>query len=172
MSANQLDLVIADRPMPSSLNVRAHNHLLGESKLAIFAAKSLIEAYSETCIETKQAATFPYYLHCAPFLMSSEDSTYQKKLVAWFEANKIYPTIVGEFDDGALLKSFGQAGAGFFAAPMAIAEYICRHYAVEQVGQIDTVTEQLYAITTERHLTHPTVVAIVKATANIFTKTL
>ena len=177
MSANHLDLVIADRPMPASLNVRAHNHLLGESKLAIFAAKSLIETYSEAYIETNQvetnqAATFPYYLHGAPFLLPGEDSTYQKKLMAWFEAKKIYPTIVGEFDDGALLKSFGQAGAGFFAAPMAIADYICHQYAVEQVGQIDTVTEQLYAITTERRLTHPAVVAIVKATANIFTNAL
>ena len=172
MSVNQLDLVIADRPMPANLNVRAHNHLLGESKLAIFAAKSLIETYSETYIETKQAKTFPYHLHGAPFLLPGEDFTYQKKLIAWFEAKKIYPTIVGEFDDSALLKSFGQAGAGFFAAPLAIADYICRQYAVEQVGHIDTVTEQLYAITTERRLTHPAVIAIVKATANIFTKTL
>ncbi len=172
MSVNHLDLVIADRPMPASLNVRAQNHLLGESKLAIFAAKSLIETYSEAYVETKQAPTFPYYLHGAPFLLPGEDFTYQKKLIAWFEAQKIYPTIVGEFDDGALLKSFGQAGAGFFAAPMAIADYICRQYAVEQVGHIDSVTEQLYAITTERRLTHPAVVAIVKATANIFTKTL
>ena len=168
MSVNQLDLVIADRPMPANLNVRAHNHLLGESKLAIFAAKILIETYSES----KPAAIFPYHLHGAPFLLPGEDFTYQKKLIAWFEAKKIYPTIVGEFDDGALLKSFGQAGAGFFAAPLAIADYICRQYAVEQVGHIDTVTEQLYAITTERRLTHPAVIAIVKATANIFTKTL
>ena len=172
MSVNHLDLVIADRPMPASLNVRAHNHLLGESKLAIFAAKSLIETYSEMYIESKQAKTFPYHLHGAPFLLPGEDFTYQKKLIAWFEAKKIYPTIVGEFDDSALLKSFGQAGAGFFAAPLAIADYICRQYAVEQVGHIDTVTEQLYAITTERRLTHPAVIAIVKATANIFTKTL
>ena len=172
MSANHLDLVIADRPMPASLNVCAHNLLLGESKLAIFAAKSLIEACSETYIETKQVATFPCLLHSAPFLLPGEDSTYQKKLMAWFEAKKIYPTIVGEFDDGALLKSFGQAGAGFFAAPMAIADYICHQYTVEHVGQIDTVTEQLYAITTERRLTHPAVVAIVKATANIFTNAL
>ena len=172
MSVNQLDLVIADRPMPANLNVRAHNHLLGESKLAIFAAKSLIEAYSEMYIETAQAKTFPYHLHGAPFLLPGEDFTYQKKLIAWFEAKKIYPTIVGEFDDGALLKSFGQAGAGFFAAPLAIADYICRQYAVEQVGHIDSVTEQLYAITTERRLTHPAVIAIVKATANIFTNTL
>ena len=162
MSVNKLDLVIADRPMPANFSVRAHNHLLGESKLAIFGAKSLIETY--------QAATFPLMLNDAPFLLPGEDFTYQKKLIAWFETSKVYPRIVGEFDDGALLKSFGQAGAGFFAAPLAIADYICTQYQVQQVGHINTVTNQLYAITTERRLTHPAVVAIVKATAHIFIK--
>ncbi len=166
MSVNQLELVIADRPMPANLNVRAHNHLLGESKLAIFAAESLLETY----VEKNQNTVFPFMLNSAPLLLPGEDFTFQKKLIAWFESKKIYPHIVGEFDDGALLKSFGQAGAGFFAASIAIADYICRQYQVIQVGQIDTVTEQLYAITTERRLTHPAVIAIVKATANIFTK--
>ena len=168
VSVNQLDLVIADRPMPTSLNVRAHNHLLGQSKLAIFASQQLIQGY----INNNQGLTFPFNLQGAPFLLPGEDFTYQKKLIAWFEAKKIYPNIVGEFDDSALLKSFGQAGAGFFAASAAIADYVCSQYQVQQVGQIDTVTDQLYAITTERRLTHPAVIAIVKATANIFTKTL
>lgn len=162
MSVNKLDLVIADRAMPANFSVRAHNHLLGESKLAIFGAKNLIETY--------KATTFPFMLNDAPFLLPGEDFTYQKKLIAWFETKKVYPDIVGEFDDGALLKSFGQAGAGFFAAPLAIADYICTQYQVQQVGHIDTVTDQLYAITTERRLTHPAVVAIVKATAHIFAK--
>ena len=160
MSVNQLDLVIADRPMPINLNVRAYNHLLGESKLAIFAAKSLIESH--------QAQSFPNILHNAPFLMPGEDFAFQKKLLSWMESKKIYPKIIGEFDDSALLKSFGQAGAGFFAGPDAIADYICHQYEVERLGKIDTVTEQLYAITTERRLTHPAVVSIVKATAEVF----
>ncbi|MGB2832696.1 MAG: transcriptional activator NhaR [Methylotenera sp.] len=160
MSVNQLDLVIADRPMPSNLNVRAYNHLMGESKLAIFATKSLIGTQSEK--------SFPKVLHNAPFLMPGEDFAFQKKLLSWMESKKIYPNIVGEFDDSALLKSFGQAGAGFFAGPDAIADYICRQYEVERLGQVATVTEQLYAITTERRLTHPAVVSIVKATAEVF----
>ena len=164
MSVNQLDLVIADRPMPANLNVRAHNHLLGESKLAIFAAKSLIETY----IESNQNVQFPFNLNGAPFLLPGEDFTFQKKLIAWFESKKVYPRIIGEFDDGALLKSFGQAGAGFFVGPMAIADYICRQYEVEKIGQVDPVVEQLYAITTERRLTHPAVIAIVQATSKIF----
>ena len=168
MSVNQLDLVIADRPMPTNINVRAHNHLLGDSNLAIFGTKALIEMY----INNKQDVAFPFNLQRAPFLLPGEDFTFQKKLVGWFESKKIYPRIVGEFDDGALLKSFGQAGAGFFAASAAMSAYICQQYQVQQVGLVDKVNEQLYAITTERRLTHPAVIAIVKATSDIFTKPL
>lgn len=160
MAVNQLDIVIADRPMPTNMNVRAYNHLLGESRLAIFATKSLLEIYQEL--------SFPNNLHNAPFLMPGADFAFQKKLISWLETKKIYPNIVAEFDDSALLKSFGQAGAGFFAGPDAIADYICRQYEVEKVGNIDTVTEQLFAITTERRLTHPAVISIVKATAEVF----
>ena len=77
------------------MNIKLHRSICQS------AAKSLIEARSETYSETKQAATFPYHLHGAPFLLPGEDSTYQKKLMAWFEAKKIYPIIVGECDDGA-----------------------------------------------------------------------
>jgi LysR family transcriptional regulator, transcriptional activator of nhaA len=163
LSVNHLDLVIADRPMPASIHVRAHNHLLGESQLAIFASKNLAEVYAE-----RENLPFPFNLNGAPFLLPGEDFTFQKKLIDWFERKKIYPRMVGEFDDGALLKSFGQAGAGFFAASAAIAEYVCSQYQVQQVGQVDKVTEQLYAITTERRLTHPAVMAIVQATSKVF----
>ena len=160
LSINQLDLVIADRPMPASLNVRAYNHLIGESKLAVFASRKLLESYSQPA--------FPAMLNNAPFLMPGEDFSYQKKLIAWFESQKIYPNIVAEFEDSALLKYFGQAGAGFFAAPLAIADYICVQYKVEKIGEIETVADALYVITTERRLTHPAIVAIVEATRKIF----
>ena len=171
MSVNQLDLVIADRAMPTNINVRAHNHFLGESKVSIFATSALINktlALIESRPEANKNKTFPHLLNGAPFLMPGDDFTFQQKLLAWFESKKIYPRVVGEFDDGALLKSFGQAGAGFFAAPQAISAYICAQYAVAEIGHIDAVTEQLYAITTERRLTHPAVIAIVQATSDLF----
>ena len=160
LSVNQLDLVIADRPMPASLNVRAYNHLIGESKLAVFASRKLLESFSQQ--------DFPAMLNNAPFLMPGEDFSYQKKLIAWFESQKIYPDIVAEFEDSALLKYFGQAGTGFFAAPLAISDYICVQYKVEKIGEIETVADALYVITTERRLTHPAIVAIVEATRKIF----
>jgi LysR family transcriptional activator of nhaA len=162
MSINRLDLVIADRPMPTNLNVRAHNHFLGESKLAIFGKRSLIEENA--------GEAFPKILNNAKFLIPGEDFAIQKKLLQWFESKKIYPHFVAEFDDSALLKSFGQSGAGFFAAPNAIAEYICKQYEVEVVGVIDTLQEQLYAITTERRLTHPAIISLIKSTNEIYSK--
>ncbi len=162
LSINRLDLVIADRPMPTNLNVRAYNHFLGESKLAIFGTRNLIQE--------NEGDSLAKILNNANFLIPGEDFAIQKKLLQWFESKKINPRIVAEFDDSALLKSFGQSGAGFFAAPNAIAEYICKQYEVEVVGVIDTLQEQLYAITTERRLTHPAIISLIKSTTEIYSR--
>ena len=159
MAIHHLDLVIADRPMPTNLNVRGYSHLLGESDLTVFAALTLAQSL---------AGTFPALLDKAPFLLPGEDVAMRPKLIQWFEGQDLYPRIVGEFDDSALLKAFGQAGAGLFAAPTAITDYVCRQYTVQAVGRIDSVTEQLYAITTERRLLHPAIVAVVQATQREF----
>lgn len=159
MAVHHLDLVIADRPMPANLNVRGYSHLLGESDLTVFAAVELAQSLTEN---------FPALLDKAPFLLPGEDVAMRPKLIQWFEEKDLYPRIVGEFDDSALLKAFGQAGVGLFVAPTAIAEYVCNQYAVQAVGRIDSVTEQLYAITTERRLLHPAIVAVVQATQREF----
>ncbi len=155
MAVHHLDLVIADRPMPTNLNVRGYNHLLGESDLTVFATPDLAQSL---------AGTFPALLDKAPFLLPGEDVAMRPKLIQWFEGQGLYPCIVGEFDDSALLKAFGQAGVGLFVAPTATAGYVCRQYGVQAVGRIDSIIEQLYAITTERRLLHPAIVAVVQAT--------
>ncbi|HCB13196.1 MAG TPA: transcriptional activator NhaR [Gammaproteobacteria bacterium] len=159
MAVHRLDLVIADRPMPTNLNVRGYSHFLGESDLTVFATPGLAQSL---------AGVFPALLDRAPFLLPGEDVAVRPKLIQWFEAQHFYPHIVGEFDDSALLKAFGQAGAGLFIAPTATADYVCQQYAVQKVGRIDSVTEQLYAITTERRLLHPAIIAVVQATQREF----
>lgn len=154
LAIHRLDLVIADRPMPTRFSVRAFNHLLGESSLSVFGSPDLRAAYP---------AAFPACLDGAPFLMPGEDVTIRSGLGDWFEEKRLRPRIIGEFDDSALLKAFGQAGAGFFVAPRATGDYVCRQYGVEEVGRIDTVIERLYAITTEGKLTRPAILAIQQA---------
>lgn len=151
LAVHRLDMVIADRPMPDNLNVRGYDHFLGESGVSVFGARTLLRP---------PGLGFPQLLDGAPFLMPGVEAALHARLMRWFEAGRLRPRIVGEFDDSALLKAFGQAGAGYFVAPTAIERYLVRQDEVEVVGRIDTVREQIYAITTERKLTHPIVVAI------------
>jgi LysR family transcriptional regulator, transcriptional activator of nhaA len=73
---------------------------------------------------------------------------------------QIWPRVAGEFDDPALMKTFGEAGAGVFAAPSVIEREVCTQYRVALVGRLEGVRERFYAITVERRLRHPAVVAI------------
>jgi LysR family transcriptional activator of nhaA len=146
LALHRLDAVIADRPTPADLNVRAYNHSLGESALSVFGTPSLIECH---------AGVFPDCLNGAPFLMPGEEVAFRGELNRWFARNRIRPKVVAECDDLALLKAFGQKGAGFFVAPSAIAGFICRQYDVAVVGEVSEVREQLFLITTARRIVNP-----------------
>jgi LysR family transcriptional regulator, transcriptional activator of nhaA len=151
LSIHRLDIIIADRPMPPNLNVRGYSHLLGKSSLSVFGTRALAAG---------RGRDFPALLDNAPFLLPGEDVAIRPRLVQWLESRQLRPHLVGEFDDSALMKSFGQAGAGFFAAPTAIADRVCEQYKVRLIGRIDDVEEEIHAITTERRITHPAIVAI------------
>jgi len=160
LAVHRLEMIIADRPMPTHLNVRGYNHLLGESGLTVFGTRQLKKALS---------GSFPASLDNAPFLLPGEDVAIRSKLLQWLQAKELRPHIIGEFDDSALMKAFGQAGAGLFVAPTVITEHVCEQYKVVVIGRIDSVVEQLYAITTERRLSHPAIVSISQAARlNVF----
>lgn len=151
LAVHRLDMVIADRPMPDNLNVRGYDHFLGESGISVFASPLLAQ---------QAKAAFPANLDGQPFLLPGAEVALHPRLLRWFEAERIRPRIVGEFDDSALLGAFGQAGAGFFAAPTAIEAAIIRQHEVVVVGRVDNVRDQIYAITNERKLTHPVIAEI------------
>lgn len=154
LAIHQLDIVIADSPMPPRLDIKAFNHLLGECGLTFFATPELSK---------KHAGEFPKRLDGAPLLLPGDDVAVRPKLIRWFEQKKIRPRIMGEFDDSALMAAFGQAGAGIFSAPSAIADRICAQHGVEVIGATEDITEAFYAISVERRLSHPAVVAISEA---------
>lgn len=156
LAVNRLDMVVADRPLPPDIKVRAYNHLLGKSGLTVFAAGALAKSLK---------GKFPMQLDKAPFLLPGDSAAIRSGLEQWFDARNVHPRIVGEFDDGALMKAFGQSGAGAFVAPTAIADYVCRQYEVQAIGRIDEVIEELYAITTERRIRHPATIAMSQAAA-------
>jgi LysR family transcriptional regulator, transcriptional activator of nhaA len=158
LAVHRLDIVIADRPMPHSVNVRAFNHLLGECGLTFFATKNLSEK-----IKLQNSNQFPQCLNNAPMLLPGSEDAIRPALMRWFENKKIQPNIVGEFDDGALMKAFGQAGAGIFVAPTAITQQVCEQFKVISLGETKDVIKSFYAISVERKLSHPAVLAISQA---------
>ncbi len=137
--------------MPPRIDVRAFSHLLGECGLTFFATKDLMLKYP---------GDFPQCLHRAPFLLPGDDVSIRSKLLRWFETNHLHPRITGEFDDAALMKAFGHMGVGVFTAPTSIAKEVQQQYGVVVIGSTHDVTEKYYAISVERKLTHPAVVAI------------
>ncbi len=151
LAVHKVDLVIADGPIPANINVRGFNHPLGECGVSFFAVPKLAK---------KLTKDFPESLNGAPMLMPGEMTVVQSRLLKWFDGLHIHPRIVGEFDDSALMKAFGHAGAGVFIAPSAIAEEVEKQYGVIRIGQTDEVIEQFFAISIERKITHPAVSAI------------
>jgi LysR family transcriptional activator of nhaA len=154
-----LDVVLVDAPAPPVVKVLAHSHLLGESTLSVFGAPRLA---------AKHRRRFPASLDGAPFLMPRRDSALCLSLDLWFEKTGIRPRVVGTFEDAARLEAFGQAGVGLFAMPSAIEQEIQRQYRVRLVGRLDEVRQSFYAITVERKLKHPAVVAIAERARRIF----
>jgi LysR family transcriptional activator of nhaA len=103
---------------------------------------------------------FPHSLSGVPLLIPSETNLVQAKLLDWLDRLRIYPRVVGEFDDSALMKVFGQAGSGVFIVPSPIATEVAKHYGVRIIGSTEEVREQYYAISVERRISHPAVAAI------------
>lgn len=149
-----LDVVLADAPVGPTVRVRAYNHLLGECAVSIFGADRLARAYRRG---------FPRSLDGAPFLLPRQHSALRLALDDWFERESVRPHIVGEFDDSALMNAVGQAGVGLFPAPSPIKIELCRQFRVRSLGTLEAVRQRFYAITVDRKLKHPAVIAICEA---------
>ena len=151
LALHRLDLVLSEQPMPPGIGLKAYNHKLGDSGLSFFGPRKGAAA-------TRRG--FPGSLDAAPMLLPSKHSVLRRRIDDWLESEGIAPEVVGEFDDSALLKAFGEAGYGFFAAPTVIETEICRMYRMAVIGRAPEVRESFYAISPERRLKHDAAVAI------------
>ncbi len=158
LATHHLDLVLSDAPAPASAKVKAWSHLLGESGVGFFGVPAF----------RSLRRRFPGSLSSVPLLMPAEAATLRRSIDRWFEAHGVTPNIVGEFEDSALMKVFGQKGLGLFPAPLALARDIKAQYGAELVGRLDGLVERAYAITVERRLKHPAAVAISESALALF----
>jgi len=160
LAMHELDAVLTDAPVPVTIRIRAFSHLIGESPIALFGVSQLATRYRRR---------FPHSLDGAPLVLPEEGSAVRRALDDWLHAANVHPDVKAECEDIDLLYACGQAGLGLFPAPVAIASEVCRQYHVVQVGTVKSVAARFYAVSGERRLQHPAVVAITESGRKLFT---
>lgn len=151
LALHRLDLVIADEPLSKRISVKAFNHELGTTPMSFFCVPELKKVLK---------GKFPQCLHDAPMLIQGSASSVRQQLDGWLVSHKIQPRVVGEFDDGALMKAFGREGRGVFMSPRILEDEIVAQYGVEVIGRTDELVEEFFAVSVERRISHPCIAAI------------
>jgi LysR family transcriptional regulator, transcriptional activator of nhaA len=160
LSAHRLDIVLADEPASSSTQVRTFNHPLGQSSTAFCAPGRLASALKQG---------FPKSLHDAPALLPSDNTSLRRAVEVWFREMGVQPRVVAEFEDLALMKVMAAEGRGFIVLPSVVANEAVRRYGFRVIGTADKCQIQFHAVTAERRLTHPAVVAITSTARSFLT---
>lgn len=157
IAVHRLDLVIADEPMGKQVSVKAFSHALGTTAMSFFATP-VLKAKLEL-----GGRPFPQCLDGAPMLLQGAASAMRQRLDVWLAEHQLHPRAIGEFDDAALMKAFGGEGRGVFMAPTVLEDETCAQHGVEVLGRTSELVEEFYAISVERRITHPCVVAITQS---------
>jgi LysR family transcriptional activator of nhaA len=154
LALHRLDVVLTDRQAPHAGNLKVFSHPLGDYEITLFGASRLA---------TRYRTGFPGNLNGAPMLLPTRGNALRGQIERWLETIDVTPLVIGEFEDSALLTTFGRAGIGLFPAPSVLGPDIAAQLGAEPVGVLDEVREQYYAISNERRIRHPAVEAIRKA---------
>lgn len=153
LALHEIDLVLSDAPFGPGISVRAYNHPLGECGGGFYARPKLAAAYRRN---------FPHSLNGAPFLLPTASASMRSNLDQWFEAENVRPVVAGEFEDFTLLTAFAEGGHGVFAAPRVLDREL-RRKGFGVVGYTEEVRARFYAISVERRVKNPAVIAICDA---------
>lgn len=148
LALHKLDVVLTDRAAPVGGNLKLFSTHLGDFATGLYGHAALITQYQ---------SEFPQSLHGAPLLLPTRHNALRGRIDRWLEANNLHPRIVGEFEDSALLTTFGRGGLGLFPAPLALAEQVASQLHAQPLGAMAGVSEQIYAISNERRIRHPAV---------------
>lgn len=159
LEVRELDVVLSDSPVTPSLNLRAYNHYLGGCDVSWMAAPALAKSLR---------AGFPQSLHGAPVLLPTSDTAIRRALDQWLDRHDVRPLIAGEFEDYALLREFARAGRGVAPVPSVLVKQLRRESGLRELGPARKVRGEFYAISMERNIKHPAVLAICKHAAAVF----
>ena len=148
LALHRLDVVLADRPAPANPNLRVYSHSLGSSPVAWYAHEKWAGAARRN---------FPASLADVPVLLPTSHAALRARLDHWLADQGLRPRVAGEFEDSALLATFGSEGLGVFPAATAVDDALTGRYGLVNVGLAEGVAEQFYAVGTDKKISHPLV---------------
>jgi len=140
--------------MSKRTSVKAFNHALGRTTMSFFCAPAL---------KTQLSGAFPQCLNRFPLLIPGAQASVRQQLEGWLTRHQIHPRIIGEFDDAALMSAFGREGRGVFMAPSVMEQDTVEQFGVAVIGRTEELVDEFFAVSVERRITHPCVVAITDA---------
>lgn len=151
LAIHDLDVVLTDAPIGPTAKVRAYSHLLGETGTS-FVAMPIVAARCK--------GRFPRSLDGVPLLLPADNTAIRRDLDDWLRHQNVRPERVGEFEDFALLRDFGEAGAGVFPAPTVLEKQLQKEDGLTVLGRVPSIRGRFFAISLERKPKHPAIVAI------------
>lgn len=161
LATHELDLVLADGPIPPSVKVKAYNHFIGQCGVSFVGQAKLLKQWKKK---------FPALLAEVPMLLPAMSAAVRRELDQWFDKQQLSPQVVMEFQDSALMKTFGREGRGIFPVPTIVEREVCREYNVQLVGRVSAVQEKFYLISLERKLSSPSIAYLCKVAQASFRK--
>ncbi len=147
----ELDVVITDSAQPLHTRARVFHHALGDSPVGVFGNAALARR-----VRGQPPAAFAK----VPLLLPPPTSSLRREIESWAGRHGVELSVLGEFEDSALAKTFAANGQGLMFAPAVLADDFRRNHGLHQAGELDGVRTGYSALTVERKVRHPGVAAI------------
>lgn len=161
LAIHEIDVVLSDSPVTPSINVRAYSHRLGSSNVYWMATPTLARTLRRG---------FPKSLDGVPVLLPTDDTAIRRALDQWLDRQNVRPLMLGEFEDYAMLREFAREGHGFAPVPSVLEAQFRKQHGFVRIGLARGVKAEFYAISVERKIKHPAVVAMTDNARQLFSQ--
>ncbi|EJO29075.1 LysR family transcriptional regulator [Achromobacter marplatensis] len=152
LAQHHLDLVLAGQGAPANPNLRLTSDRLVSSPVDWYGPARLVRK-SDTL-------DFPRCLERLPVLLPTGHSVLRQTLDRWFNEQGVFPNVVGEFEDSALMSVFAARGLGVFPLSRLGGDDIGLLRGLRPLARCDDVQEEIHAIRNRRGQHHPLVQAV------------
>lgn len=154
LAAHRLDIVLTDEPAPSTASFRTFNHPLGSCGVTFCARPEMARRLRKD---------FPKSLASAPAFLPAEKTALRMTVERWFDALGFRPVVIGEFEDPALMKAIAAEFDGVFPLHSVAVDEAVQRLGFKKVGEARGCRLEFHAITAERKIKHPAVVAVTES---------